>query len=170
LFVEASPQKGLAFLCETISAQFNSLPRRNTSMLPTTAYTLERSDPMIRTILSLCFLVCAHGAVADQLPEGEYGGRGAKVVVEGAYMSMELDCGHGEFPRPNLDEQGNFQVEGYLQSEIVNREENPKIPTQLEGTYKEGKIKISVQPSDREAGPFVITVEADQAAALFKCR
>ena len=62
-----------------------------------------------------------------------YGGQGIKLEISEDKVRIELDCSHGEFPRPNLDATNSFQAKGWLLSELNTFPDQEPVPAEFFG-------------------------------------
>ena len=123
-------------------------------------------------------LACAsdHGANAsglERVPNGEWGGRHARLSVSDEGAKVELDCAHGAVESPlQLDAEGRFDVAGRLVLEGgPEREgvEDPGRPVRYAGRTDGRDLTLEIVfEGGRRQGPFRLGL--GRPPRLFKCQ
>ena len=140
----------------------------------------------VRTVALTIFLVAGGGPVAcggggspvsadtpARVADGVWGGIGVQLDVNGAAVSMELDCAHGTLEGPlTLDAQHRFAVAGAFVPERPGPQRDDDGPPPQAARYKgqvEGdRLTLTLHTGDDQIGPFTLTHA--QPGRLRKCR
>jgi len=129
------------------------------------------------TVLALALIgwACSGDSVAGPgprfVPEGVWGGRGARLEVTAEGGEVEFDCAHGAMGPLELDDEGRFEVEGTHTLEgpgPVRLPGPPPEPALYTGELDGDELTLSVElESGAVAGPYALT--RGQAGRLLKC-
>jgi hypothetical protein len=129
------------------------------------------------TVLALALIgwACSGDSVAGPgprfVPEGVWGGRGARLEVTAEGAEVEFDCAHGAMGPLELDDEGRFEVEGTYTLEGP-RPVRPLGPASEPAIYTGGlegdDLTLEVE---RESGAVVGPYELSrgQAGRVLKC-
>ena len=117
----------------------------------------------------IAFLIATSAQAGDPIQPGQYGGKAIRLEVTSEKLSVEFSCAFGQFSNPELDENGNFLVRGWISSALV-RPNNPKVPATLYGHVEGDRIDLSFI-EDNVAGKsssYVVVLGEDDPFAM--CR
>ena len=112
-------------------------------------------------------------ALAERVPEGNWGGDHARLVVDAEGATVELACAHGRLASPlDLDSEGRFDVAGTYTREgpgpvrIDQADEPARYSGRLEGDDLTFRVR-RVDP-DQMLGPYTVT--RGRRVRLIKCQ
>jgi hypothetical protein len=132
---------------------------------------LMRLTPLL--LVAACASSPGAASRLERVPNGEWGGQHARLMVEDAGATIELDCAHGTLDEPlTLDSSGRFDVKGRLVAEggpVRKDEPESERPVRYSGQSDARQMSLQLTLENGEsAGSFSLTKGG--AARLFKCR
>ena len=103
-----------------------------------------------RCIFVLCFLAACRSPTEPRsmpLAAGRWTGDGACLSVTDTACDLAVGCGHGQFPRPNIQSDGTFEVDGTYRVEVGPVAINPPPPAHFSGAVTGSTLTLHVVPS-----------------------
>src|SRR5438105_3907789 len=110
------------------------------------------SRMMIVLILFTClFVKCEHEeptvTKGPLLLNGRWLGDGACLSVADSGCNFVAGCGHGQFPKPLIRQDGTFDIDGTFRIEIGPISPNPAPPAHFSGSIFGSTLKLQVFPA-----------------------
>jgi hypothetical protein len=81
------------------------------------------------------------------LSTGRWSGDGACLSVAETGCDMTVGCGHGQFPKPVIRNDGTFEVDGTYRIEVGPVSINPAPPAHFSGVVVGNTLTLKVVPS-----------------------
>lgn len=115
------------------------------------------------------------GDTLARVADGIWGGTGVQLDVNGAAVSLELDCAHGTLEGPlRLDAQHRFAVAGAFVPERPGPQRDddgpPPQAARYNGQVAGDRLTLTLHSRDDQIGPFTLTLTHAQPGRLRKCR
>jgi hypothetical protein len=119
---------------------------------------------------------CGHAPAAPdaaqaRVPDGNWGGMGALLTVDGASVAIQFDCAEGTLSGPlTMNEKGRFAVEGtFVRGRGGPVPEDPPPPERAtySGQVSGDTLTMTVRVGDEEFGTFTVT--RGKTARLHRC-
>jgi hypothetical protein len=85
-------------------------------------------------------------------------GVGACLAVATTGCNLTVGCGHGQFPRPALRQDGTFEVDGTYRVEVGPVSPNPAPPAHFSGALAGPRLILTVTPSDGVPSTYSMTM------------
>jgi hypothetical protein len=106
-----------------------------------------------------------------RVPDGQWGGNGALLTVEGASATIQFDCAEGTLNGPlTIDDRRRFAVEGSFvrgRGGPVPEDPPPPEPAKYSGQLTRDTLALTVRVGDEEFGTFTLT--RGRTARLRRC-
>src|SRR5437870_11492823 len=106
--------------------------------------------PFVATLVACALLSCVRnsaGPTEGALATGRWTGDGACLSVTDTACDLAVGCGHGQFPRPNIQSDGTFDVDGTYRVEVGPVAINPPPPAHFSGAVTGSTLTSHVVPS-----------------------
>ena len=97
-----------------------------------------------------CLLACNRsptGPGEGPLAAGRWTGEGACLSVTDSGCNLAAGCGHGQFPRPTIRNDGTFDVDGTYRIEVGPISIDPAPPAHFSGSVTGSRLILNVVPS-----------------------
>lgn len=111
---------------------------------------------MKRVLMLLAIILCScHGSPTEPrmlaLTDGKWSGDGACLVVLNANVyphtsTLTAGCGRGQFPTPDLRQDGTFDVDGTFGIQAGPTTTNPLPPAHYSGSLTSTTLTLTVKP------------------------
>jgi hypothetical protein len=112
---------------------------------------LARKDWL--AVAAACVVVAACGGNPAEprsgpLANGRWTGNGVCLSVADSGCNLTAGCGHGQFPRPTIRDDGTFDVDGTYRVEIGPVTIEPAPPAHFSGSLVGSVLTVTVVPSN----------------------
>lgn len=114
-------------------------------------------------ILSGCALAACHSPTEPDLATGRWIGDGACLSVADSGCNLVAGCGHGQFPRPVLQSNGTFEIDGTYRIEAGPIGIDPAPPAHFSGTQIGPTLVLTVVPTASGLLPATYTMSPTSA-------
>jgi len=112
---------------------------------------------LVRVLVAAALLAACDGAstgpTEGPLATGRWTGDGACLSVTDSDCNLAVGCGHGQFPRPVLRDDGTFDVDGTYRIEVGPISIQPAPPAHFSGSISGARLNLNVVPAAGSPGP-----------------
>lgn len=121
--------------------------------------------PLFALLVSACASAACHSPTEPDLATGRWIGDGACLAVAASECNLVVGCGHGQFPRPVLQSNGTFEIDGTYRIEAGPIGVDPAPPAHFSGTLIGSTLLITVVPTAKGLLPASYTLSPTSAGS-----
>src|SRR5262245_52112354 len=129
---------------------------------------------LILLFLFACVVKCQHDESTNPtgvlLANGHWVGDGACLSVDDSGSNFVAGCGHGQFPKPLIRNDGTFDVDGTFRIEVGPISNNPPPPAHFSGSVNGSTLMLRVVPkSTPPPKTYVLTATTADGVCSVPC-